>query len=308
MFEAIGWCVLALALLALGGDSVLKGASGLARRFGLSAFATGLLLVAFGTSIPELAVNVRALFVGSQSLALGNAIGSNLVNIGLTLGLAAIAAPLAVRWRALGPLLACLALGYDGVLTRVEGIGLVIAFVAVVAFALTRSGRESPELHATLAGYLDTDSGLGRNLLRFALGGVFLFYGAKLLVTHAPVVGLAWGFTPLITGLIVVAIATAVPEAAAAVAAARRGLGDIVVGHVIGSSLFNLLIVVGGMAAIRDLPVPDSFVRFELPAALAAALLLYPMLRRDLRISRAEGWVLLLAFLAWLAFELFGTR
>lgn len=316
MFEAIGWCVLALALLALGGDSVLKGASGLARRFGLSAFATGLLLVAFGTSIPELAVNVRALLVGSQSLALGNAVGSNIVNVGLTLGLAAIAAPLAVRWRALGPLLACLvaatialiALGYDGVLTRVEGLGLVVAFIAVLAFVLTRSGRESPELHATLAGYLDTDTGLGRNLLRFAMGGVFLFYGAKLLVTHAPVVGLAWGFTPLITGLIVVAIATAVPEAAAAVAAARRGLGDIVVGHVIGSSLFNLLIVVGGMAAIRDLPVPASFVRFELPAALAAALLLYPMLRRDLQISRAEGWVLLLAFLGWLAFELFGTR
>ena len=89
MFQAIGWCLLALLLLALGGDSILKGASGLSRRFGLSPFATGLLLVAFGTSIPELAVNVRARFVGSQRLALGNAIGSNIVNFGLTLGLAA---------------------------------------------------------------------------------------------------------------------------------------------------------------------------------------------------------------------------
>lgn len=316
MFQAIGWCLLALLLLALGGDSILKGASGLSRRFGLSPFATGLLLVAFGTSIPELAVNVRALFVGSQSLALGNAIGSNIVNFGLTLGLAAIAAPLAVRWRALAPLLVCLivatialiALGFDGVLTRVEGGIFVVGFAVVVAVGLMFERRESPELHATLSEYASTDTGLGRNLLRFALGGVFLWFGAKLLVQHVPVVGLAWGLTPLMTGLIVVAIATALPEAAAAMSAARRGQGDIVVGHVIGSSVFNLLIVVGGMAAVRDLPMPDSFVRFELPASLAAALLLYPMLRKDLKISRAEGGVLLLAFVAWVAFELLWSR
>ena len=316
MFVAIGWCLLALLLLALGGDSILKGASGLSRRFGWSPFATGLLLVAFGTSIPELAVNLRALLVGSQSLALGNAIGSNIANFGLTLGLAAIVAPLAVGWRALAPLLACLiaatialiALGFDGVLTRVEGGVFVVAFVAVVAVALRMGRRESTALHDTLSGYLATDTGLGRNLLRFALGGAFLWYGALLLVKHVPVVGLGWGLTPLMTGLIVVAIATALPEAAAAVSAARRGQGDIVVGHVIGSSVFNLLIVVGGMAAVRDLPIPGSFVRFELPASLAAALLLYPMLRKDLKISRAEGGVLLSAFVAWIAFELLWSR
>ena len=196
----------------------------------------------------------------------------------------------------------------DGQLDRIAAA----ATTGTAARAAATAAAEAPAATKTAttgtAGYLDTDTGLGRNLLRFALGGAFLFFGAKLLVTHAPVVGLAWGFTPLITGLIVVAIATAVPEAAAAVAAARRGLGDIVVGHVIGSSLFNLLIVVGGMAAIRDLPVPDSFVRFELPAALASALLLYPMLRRDLQISRPEGWVLLLAFVAWVVAELLLVR
>jgi cation:H+ antiporter len=114
--------------------------------------------------------------------------------------------------------------------------------------------------------------------------------------------------SPLLTGLIVVAIATALPEAVAAVQAARRGQGDLVVGHVIGSSVFNLLIVVGGMAALRDLPIPASFVRFELPAALAASLLLYPMLRRDLRISRGEGALLLAAFAAWAVFEILLSR
>ena len=94
------------------------------------------------------------------------------------------------------------------------------------------------------------------------------------------------------------------PEVAAAISAARKGHGDIVVGHVIGSSLFNLLVVVGGMAAIGgSLAFPESFVRFELPAAAAFAILLYPMLRGDLHISKGEGAGLLIAFLAWIAFE-----
>ncbi len=316
MMMALGWCALALLLLALGGDSVLKGASGLSRRFGWSPFATGLLLVAFGTSIPELAVNARAFFTGSQSLALGNAIGSNIVNFGLTLGLAAMVAPLLVRWRALAPLLVCLigatlaliALGYDGVLTRIEGLIFVLAFLVVMAVAVIRSRRETPELKDEIAGFLKTGDGLGLNLLRFAIGAALLYFGAKWLVQHAPIVGTVLGMTPLLTGLIVVAIATALPEAAAAMSAARRGHGDMVVGHVIGSSLFNLLIVVGGMAALRDLPIPASFVGFELPAALAAALLLYPMLRRDLQISRLEGGVLFVSFLAWVFFEIALSR
>ncbi len=316
MIMALGWCVLALVFLALGGDSVLKGASGLSRRFHWSPFVTGLLLVAFGTSIPELAVNARAFFTGSQSLALGNAVGSNVVNFGLTLGLAAIVAPLLVRWRALAPLLICLivatialiALGYDGVLTRIEGAIFVLAFVVVVAVAIVRSRRETPEVQEAIAGYLTTGDDLALNVLRFVIGAVLLYFGAMWLVQHAPIVGTAWGMSPLLTGLIIVAIATALPEAVAAMAAARRGQGDMVVGHVIGSSLFNLLIVVGGMAALRDLPIPASFVGFELPAALAASLLLYPMLRRDLQISRAEGWVLLLAFIAWVVFELLLSR
>ena len=316
MMMAFGWCALALLLLGLGGDSVLKGASGLSRRFGWSPFVTGLLLVAFGTSIPEFAVNARAFITGSQSLALGNAIGSNIVNFGLTLGLAAMFAPLLVRWRALAPLLICLmvatialiALGYDGVLTRIEGLIFVVAFFVVMAIAVMRSRRETPELQEEIAGYLKTGDGLGLNLIRFVIGAVLLYFGAQWLVQNAPIVGNAWGMTPLLTGLIVVAIATALPEAVAAISAARRGQGDMVVGHVIGSSLFNLLIVVGGMAALRDLPIPASFVGFELPAALAVSLLLYPMLRRDLQISRAEGWVLFISFIAWVVFEIMLSR
>jgi cation:H+ antiporter len=316
MIEALGLFALGLLLLALGGDSVVKGASGLAQRFGLSPFATGLVLVAFATSIPELAVNARAAWTGSQALALGNAVGSNIVNFGLTLGLAALAAPLAVRWRALSPLLlafvvigvAVTVLGHDGVLGRIDGIVLLLAFAAVLFYVFTRSREDSGEVRATLEAYVATRGDLVLNILRFVIAAVVLYYGAKLVVQSAPVLGVALGMTPLVTGLLPVAIGTALPEIAAAVIAARRGQGDVVVGHAIGSSLFNLTVVLGGMAAFRAVPLPQSFLWFEVPAALAFALVLYPMLRGDLRIARGEGAILVVAFAAWLGFECWMLR
>lgn len=312
MAAALGFFLLGLFLLALGGDSIVKGASGLGQRLGLTPLATGVVLVAFGTSLPELAVNARAAWVGSQDLALGNAVGSNVVNFGLTLGAAAFVAPLLVRWRALVPLLLCFVLacvlvvllGYDGALSRFDGGVLLAVFVVVLAWTLSRSHRETAEVQAAITAFASTRTALWLNVLRFVFAATLLYFGARLVVEHAPVLGAALGLAPLLTGLIVVAIGTALPEAAGAIAAARRGHGDMVAGHVIGSSLFNLLVVVGGMAMFRDVPLPKSFVRFEVPAALAFALVLYPMLRGDLRISRREGGVLLVAFLAWLVFEL----
>lgn len=316
MLEALAFFVLGLILLALGGDSIVKGASGLAQRIGASPFVAGLLLVAFGTSLPELAVNARAIWTGSQALALGNAVGSNVVNFGLTLGAAALAAPLVVSWRALSPLLLCfiagsiavIVFGLDGVLTRVEGLILIVAFIAVLVFALVRTRHESPEVQDAIVAFVKTSDSLGLNLVRFVLAAVLLYFGARLVVEHAPPLGLALGMEPMLTGLLVVAIGTALPEVAAAVAAARRGHGNMVMGHVIGSSLFNLLLIVGGMATFRDLALPASFVRFELPMALAFGIALYPMLKGDLRISKKEGGILLLAFAAWLLFELWLSR
>ncbi len=312
MLAAWGYFVLGLALLALGGDSIVKGAAGLAQRIGASPFVAGLLLIAFGTSLPELAVNARAIWIGAQDLALGNAVGSNIVNLGLTLGAAALAAPLLVRVRLLSPLLVLLALatlaliafGLDGVVGRGEGVALLLLFVAMLGFLLARAPREAQDVREGVIAYAQTHATLWMNLLRFAVAAALLYYGAKYVVQGAPVIGAQWGLSPLLTGLLPVAIGTALPEVAAAIAAARRGQGDMVVGHVIGSSLFNLLVVVGGMAAFRPLPLPGSFVRLELPAAIAFVLVLYPMLRGDLRVSRNEGAVLLAAFAGWVVLEL----
>jgi cation:H+ antiporter len=311
MTEAWGFFVLGLVLLALGGDSIVKGASGLAQRLGVSPFVAGLLLIAFGTSLPELAVNAHAVAVGAQDLALGNAVGSNIANLGLTLGLAAMAAPLLIKMRLLSPLLvlltvatlAVIVFGLDGVIGRVEGIVLLLGFVAMLAFVLARSSREREDVRAGVIAYAGTRAALWMNLLRFVVAVALLYFGAKYVVQSAPVIGASWGISPLLVGLLPVAIGTALPELAAAVAAAKRGQGDMVAGHVIGSSLFNLLVVVGGMAAFRPLPLPESFVRLELPAAIVFSLMLYPMLRGDLRVSRAEGGILFVAFLAWVVLE-----
>lgn len=312
MIEAVGLTILGLVLLALGGDSLVKGASGLAQRLGIPRFTIGLGLVAVATSLPELAVNARAVAAGDRALALGNAVGSNIVNIGLTLGLAALAAPLVLRWRALSPLLAVLllatlavaGLSLDGSLSRIEGVALLLVFAAVVAFTAMRASDESPEVRAELDAFTETRTGLGLNLARVVIAAVLLWFGAGWIVQQVPVIGHALGMDSLVAGLVLVAVGTALPEAAAAVAGARRGQGDIVAGHVIGSSLVNLLVVLGGMAAIGGaVPVPASFVRLELPVAFLFALLLVPLLRGSTTVSRGEGGLLLAALAAWLVLE-----
>ncbi len=312
MSEAIAFTLLGLLFLALGGDSLVKGAAGLAQGLRIPRFAIGLCLVAVATSLPELAVNARAVASGDRALALGNAVGSNIANVGLTLGLAALAAPLVLRWRALSPLLAVLLLAtlgvvllsLDGGLSRIEGLAMLLAFAGVVAFTAMRADDESPEVREEVDAFTATRGGLGLNLVRVAVAAVLLWFGAGWIVAQVPVIGHALGMDSLVAGLVLVAIGTALPEAAAAVAAARRGQGDIVAGHVIGSSVFNLLLVLGGTAAVGGtVPVPASFVRLELPVAFLFALLLVPLLRGSTTLSRGEGGLLLAAFAAWVVLE-----
>ncbi|HGM7341928.1 TPA: sodium:calcium antiporter, partial [Stenotrophomonas maltophilia] len=308
---AIAWFLLGLLLLALGGDSIVKAVSGLAQRFGASPFTAGLLLLGVTTSLPELAVNARALAVGQPELALGNAVGSSIVNMGMTLALAAIAAPLLLRarlqsvlwWSLLAAAALLILFGLDGRLVRWEGGVLVAGFIVMQVVLLRRGGSESAEVQAAIAESALSRTSLPLNVLRVLIAALALYWGARLVVGAAADFGTALGWTPLLVGLLPVAIGTALPEVAAAIAAARRGHGDMVLGHVLGSSAVNLLLVIGAMAMLQPLALPASFVRLELPALLAFALVLYPMLRGDLKINRGEGAILLVAFVGWLVLE-----
>ncbi|WP_313054378.1 sodium:calcium antiporter [Stenotrophomonas cyclobalanopsidis] len=309
---SIAWFLLGLLLLALGGDSIVKAVAGLAQRFGTSAFTAGLLLLGVATSLPELAVNARALLVGQPELALGNAIGSSIANLGLTLAVAAIAAPLLLRarlqgvlwWSLLAAGLLLIVFGLDGRLQRWEAGVLVAGFVLVQIVLLRRGRLEAPDVQAVIAESALSRTSLPLNVLRVLIAALTLYWGARLVVGAAADFGAVLGWTPLLVGLLPVAIGTTLPEVAAAIAAARRGHGDMVLGHVLGSSVVNLLLVIGAMGLLQPLALPASFVRLELPALLAFALVLYPMLRGDLKISRGEGGILLGAFVAWLGLEI----
>jgi len=302
-----------LLLLLLGGDSAIRGISGFSQRLGLSGFKTGVLMMLFATSIPELVVNGYAIFTGHPEIALGNAVGSNIVNIGLTLALAAISAPLVLGMRSLALQIVFLLVatglvllfGLDGSLQQWEGGVLLLGFVITVFAILKRAGNETASVQKEVADTFETNTSPLMNAIRISIGAALLYFGAKLVIDAAPVIGVSLGFGPLLTGLTVVAIGTALPEVVMAVLAARSGKANLVVGLVLGACLFNLLFVLGGMAIINPIAMPASFIGFELPAAMAFTLALYPILGGDQKIHRNEGIVLLLLFLAWLGFELF---
>jgi cation:H+ antiporter len=312
MFGELGWFLGGLVLLLLGGDSMVKGVSGLAQHFGASAARTGLYLLAFATAMPELAVNAYAVYFDMPELALGNAVGSNLVNLGLTLGVAALAAPMLVRMRLVAAQLVLLLVagglvlffGLDGTLARWEGGVLLAVFALVLVVLARRGGDEDKTIDAELADYAETAPGLSRNALRVLIAAAVLVSGGYCIVRSAPQLGAALGFGPLLTGLLPVAIGTALPEIALAVFAARAGQGNVVAGTVLGASLFNFLVVLGGMALVAPVAVPASFVGIEVPAVMAMTLALYPLLGGDLRLSRREGGFLALLFVAWVAYEL----
>ncbi|MEO8001900.1 MAG: sodium:calcium antiporter [Arenimonas sp.] len=313
MLLSTGLFFCGLLVLLLGGDSAVKGIAGMSQRLGLSGFKTGVLMMLFATSVPELAVNAYAIFSGHPEIALGNAVGSNIVNIGLTLALAAISAPMLLGMRSLALQIVfllvatgmVLLLGLDGGLQRWEGGLLVITFVAAVFVIMQRASAESAETQKEVAEVFETSTSSTMNVIRILIGSALLFFGAKLVIEAAPVIGFSLGFGPLLTGLTIVAIGTALPEVVMAILAARSGKANLVAGLVVGACLFNLLFLVGCMAIVNPVVIPASFIGFELPAAMAFTLALYPILGGDLRISRNEGFILFLLFLCWLAFELF---
>lgn len=316
MLSLLGWLGLGLVVLGVGADVFVRGASGLALRFGLSPFVVGLIIVGFGTSTPELAVNLSAATRGTTDIALGNIVGSNIANVGVILGISALVAPLAVHMRMLrievpimlgaSALLWLLAL--DGGIARWEGLLMLGGFIAFLMFLLQNAGLESAEVQAELAAAPHPTHAAWTTVV-FLVGGLgLLMLGSNLCVDAA--IGLAriWGLSELLIGLTIVAIGTSLPELASSVAAAARGQSDLAIGNVIGSNIYNVLFILGATAAITPLPVARSLEMLEIPVMMAFALVLYPLMRGDMKISRGEGGFLLACYAALVAFQLHLAR
>jgi len=317
MTQTLGLFALCVLLLALGADSFVKGLQGLALRARASLFAVGASAAAFAGSVPDLAVNVSAVGLDQPGLALGNIIGSCLVNLGLVLGLAALVRPLQVRIPLAGPLLLAglglglllLAMSWNGRIGYLDGTALLLAWLVLAAFVAThRATRRTDAARAALEARGSTRNAVLLMALRLLVGLALLVYGADLVVFHATHLARAWGVSDLFVGLTAVAIGTSLPQLALALRAAAAQRGDEVVLGVLGSNLINLTLILGTTALLHPLAVPESLVQLEIPAMVAFGLVLYPMLRGDLNIRRGEGGVLLLAFVALTAFQVWQVQ
>lgn len=306
--SSLGLFVLGLFLLLLGGDSALRAVSGLAQKFGLAPFKTGLLLMGAASSLPTLALAAYAQAAGQSGLALGSALGASVASLGLCLGVAALLAPIAAAMRVfalqwVAVLAACgllLLFGSGGSIAPWQGGVLLGAFVLVLALVLHQAAREDAPVQAEVAKFAVTSTMLVQNLLRFAFAAGLLYLGSRLVVGAAPDVGASLGLKPLVLGLALAAFGGALPQLACVLMSSLNGLGNVVVGQALGVCLFNLLFVVGAMAVQGGVPAATGVASFAPAAVMAFALALLPLSSGRLTISRRFGFGLLLAFAAWL--------
>ncbi|MEE4108088.1 MAG: calcium/sodium antiporter [Halieaceae bacterium] len=313
MSIAILSILVGLVLLVWSADHFIEGAAATAGHAGMPTLLIGMVIVGFGTSAPEMIVSAVAALDGNSDLALGNALGSNIVNSGLILGVTALVAPLAVHSRIVRrelPLLLCIALLLgglllDGDLSRSESLVLLAGFFALIAWTVREGLRHRDDV---IAGEIDQELAghampPGKALFWLVAGLILLIASSRILVWGAVSVATAIGISDLIIGLTIVALGTSLPELAASVIAARRGEYEIAIGNVVGSNMFNLLAVVGIAGALEPMPhvIADVMSRdWPVMVMLTLAVLVMTIgLGRPGRINRLEGGILLLVFGAY---------
>jgi cation:H+ antiporter len=290
-------------------DRFIDGSAAIANNFGIPKLLIGLTVVAFGTSAPEVVVSISASLRGAGEIAIGNAIGSNLANIGLVLGITTLVAPLTFKSYILRQeipiMLAVMGVAgwflYNGELSRTEGILLVSLMIPLLVW-LFYSKKQHPEEEDDIASMSMLSAGLW-----FGIGLALLVTSAEILVWGATSIAKGFGISPLVIGLTVVAIGTSLPELAASVMSTLKGHYDIAIGNVIGSNIFNLLLVAGIPAIIQPLSMTsDVFHRdyasmMVLTAALCGLMLAALLIRKNSTLGRLSGIMLLMLYVGYYA-------
>lgn len=297
-----------LTVLYFGAEAMLGGATRIARRLGVSPLVIGLTLVAFGTSAPELSLDVTAAFRGSTELALGDLVGSNIANVGLILGVGAMLRPLRVHARLLraeipimiSTSLLVWGLAFDGELSRQDGLILLAALVLFAGYSLRMARAESAAVKREFADAAPKAGRSGLDGLLVVGGLVGLIVGAQLMVHAAVTVAEQLGVSKLMIGLTIVAVGTSLPELATSIVAARRNDADIVV----GSNIFNMLCVLALVAVIHPIPVPADSLHVDVPVMVVYSVLLVPIIIRGMVVSRAEGVFLVCGYVAFLIWQI----
>jgi len=285
--------VTGLVLLLLGGASLVRGASGIAEHYGVSPLVVGLTVVAFGTSAPELVVNIIGALKGQTDIAFGNIAGSNLANLGLVLGTAAIISPMAIQGQIIKRELPLLLLattvllvmildaqlsGFNAILDRSDGIILLLLFGVFMYITVIDllQGREDPFVAAVDQHSPQIDSTNTINWIFVGAGAVGLTLGGQLTIDNGVVMAERLQIAPDIIGLVVIAVGTSLPELVTSIIAAMRREADLCVGNVIGSNIFNTLLVLPVSALVFPLSIPENGV-FDIIAMIVLGIVLIPI-------------------------------
>lgn len=318
MLVSVVAIVLGLMVLVWSADRFVDGASATARFAGMPPLLIGMIVVGFGTSAPEIVVSVIAALQGNPGLALGNAYGSNIANIGLILGVTALISPIVVHQQVLRkelPVLLLisllsLALLWNGVLSRLDALILLGIFTLLLGWSIRQGVRHSARVEAVREDTPADDTEMSRKQAIFwlVLGLLLLVVSSRFLVWGAVNIAQAFGVSDLVIGLTIVAIGTSLPELASSIAAIRKNQHDLAIGNVIGSNLFNTLIVVGLAGAIHPMQVASEVINRDFVVMLGLTVLLlifgYGFKGKQGQLSRVKGAVLLaiyVGYTGWLA-------
>ncbi|MTI78193.1 MAG: calcium/sodium antiporter [Marinobacter sp.] len=315
MLMAIGAIIAGLILLVWSADKFVEGSATTASHFGTPPLLIGMVVVGFGTSAPEMAVSALAASQGNPGLALGNAYGSNITNIALILGITALLAPIAVHSQVMRKELPILILVtafagwqlWDGDLSRMDAIGLMLAFVVLIGWSIYQGLRQPDDALAKEMTEEVHAMPVRKAILWLVVGLLLLIVSSRILVWGAVDLATTFGISDLVIGLTIVAVGTSLPELASSIIAARKGEHDLALGNILGSNLFNTLAVVGIAGLIAPMPVAPEVLTRDFPVMAALTLVLFAMcygFRGPGRVNRFEGSALLLAFVAYTVYLL----
>lgn len=301
---------LGLVVLLAGGKFLVDGASSLAIKLGLSTGVIGLTVVAFGTSTPELLVSVYAAINGNADISLGNVVGSNIANIALVLGITGLVYPILISRSHLRfdyPVMIFTSVllfvfAYNLEISFWEGFLFFLGFVGFNVFLFKDAGGDKPT--ATEDSEDIKEYTWPISLLLLFLGILGLYFGSELLVTNAVSISRTFGISERIIGITIIAIGTSLPELIASIFAALKRRTDLAIGNLLGSNIMNVLSILGITALIKPIAVSEVFIQKDLIWMLSISLLLLPLMKTRMRISKSEGVILLLCYLAYLFFLL----
>lgn len=307
IFLAIVLLIVGFVMLIKGADWFVEGAAGIAAKFGIPQLVIGLTIVAMGTSAPEAAVSITSALSGTAGITVGNVVGSNILNVLIILGIAAVIIAVPVQKSTVKieiPFMIAitgifLLMGaFDNKITRLEGVGLWVLFIIYLAY-LFRMAKKNKEQQ--------DDVSKKRNiwilLLMLVVGVVVIVVGSNLTVDSATKIAGFLGVDDRIIGLTVVALGTSLPELVTSVIAARKGNADIAIGNIVGSNVFNILFVTGTSALIIPIDFQPEFV-VDVCIALGAAILLFLCVLPKKKLTRSSGFIMLAAYAAYFVYLL----